>query len=406
MIGAMALADVLPEEAFADPALPDRWATLGGVPEAIVRPGSTEEVSSVMSWASAEGVGVVAAGTGQRLGRATMSGRFIVVTSDRLTGIEIYEPADVTFTAKSGTSVAELARELRANRQWMPFDPADFLSRTLGGFVASGESGPLWMGYGELRNHVLGMTVVTGDGRVLKLGGRVVKNVAGFDLLKPMVGSRGTLAVITSVCMRAFPQPATDRVLFARAPGLAELVPAALAIVTAPVMPVSCVLCCGDSAYGEGAALVMRLHGAEATVDADLRTLEAHAGVTFDALDGAPDSGGTIRDAATPTVLTVSLLPSRLAEAVAALGPLGRGLVAIDCYAAQIRIGLAGLDVEEIRRLRDAIERLGGALAIDRAPEGVDPAGLVSEPSPVEVELTSRLEGVFDPKGVLWRGRS
>ena len=406
MTGAAALAGLLPGEALAVPENGDRWATLGGVPEAVVRPGSTDEVSSVMSWASEEGVGVVPAGTGQRLGRGTMSGRFIVLTSDRLSGIEIYEPADVTFTAKSGTSVGDLDRELRVNRQWMPFDPPDFRDRTLGGLVAAGESGPLWMGYGELRNHVLGMTVVTGDGRVLELGGRVVKNVAGFDLLKPLVGSRGSLAVITSVCMRAFPEPATDRVLVLRAPGLAELVPAALAIGTAPVMPVSSVLCMGESASGDGAALVIRLQGAEATVAADRKTLEAYAGVTFDAVDGVPASDGTSHWAEPTTVLTISLLPSRLPEAVGALGSLGRTRVSIDCYAARIRIGLPGFDVEEIRRLRDAIERFGGALAIDRAPARADLAGLVSEPSSHEAELASRLERVFDPEEVLWRGRT
>ena len=206
MTAAGALAGVLSGDAFAAPANDERWATLGGVPEAIVSPESTGEVSSVMSWASAEGVGVVPAGSGRRLGPRTLSGRFIVLTTDRITGIEIYEPADVTFTARAGTPVRAVDRELRVNGQWLPFDPPDILDRTLGGVVASGESGPLWMGYGEMRNHVLGMTVVTGDGRVLALGGRVVKNVAGFDLLKPMVGCVGRLAVITSVCMRAFPE--------------------------------------------------------------------------------------------------------------------------------------------------------------------------------------------------------
>jgi hypothetical protein len=206
--------------------------------------------------------------------------------------------------------------------------------------------------------------------------------------------------------MRAFPEPATDRVLILRAPGLAELVPAALAIGTASVMPVSLVLCLGESAYGGGAALVIRLQGAEATVAADRKTFEACAGVTFDAVDGVPASDGTSQEADPTTVLTMSLLPSRLPEAVGALGALGGTRVSIDCYAAQIRIGLPDFDVEDIRGLRDAIERLGGALSIDRAPASADLAGLVSEPSSHEAELASRLERVFDPKGVLWRGRA
>ena len=401
MTATAALARVLSGDAFAAPENDDRWATLVGVPEAIVSPESPDQVSSVMSWASAEGVGVVPAGSGRRLGPRTMSGRFIVLTTDRLNGIEIYEPADVTFTAKAGTPVRAVDRELRSNGQWLPLDPPEVLDRTLGGVVASGESGPLWMGYGELRNHVLGMTVVTGDGRVLALGGRVVKNVAGFDLLKPMVGCVGRLAVITCVCMRAFPEPATDRILIARAGELAELVPTALAVGTAPIVPVSSVLSMGESASGDAAALVVRLHGAGATVEADQKTLEAHAGVTFELLgDGAAFVGP---GDATPTLLTMSVLPSRLGAAVAALGPLGATYVSIDSYAARMRIGLPGFDAGAVRGLRDVSERLGGALSIDRAPAGVDLANFASEPSPDEIELSSRLERVFDPVGVLWR---
>ena len=140
-----------------------------------------------------------------------------MISTARLNGIEIYEPADLTLTARSGTSLVDIAAELRSHSQWLPFDPPRLLDRTLGGFVATGQSGPLWMGYGELRNHVLGMTIVSGDGRLLKLGGRVMKNVAGFDLLKPIVGSHGRFGVITSVSIRAFPVPAVERVLVLRA---------------------------------------------------------------------------------------------------------------------------------------------------------------------------------------------
>ena len=200
MTVATALTDVLPSEALADDGAPEPWPQLGSAPEAMVRPESTEEVAAVLAWASEQRVGVVPIGSGSRLEVRRMEGRFVVLSTSRLTGVDIYEPADLTFTAKAGTRLDGLNEELRAHAQWIPFDPPRVLDRTLGGLVAMGESGPLAMGYGELRNHVLGMTVVCGDGRTLRLGGRVVKNVAGFDLLKPMVGSRGRLAVITSVC--------------------------------------------------------------------------------------------------------------------------------------------------------------------------------------------------------------
>src|SRR5680860_1056589 len=105
-----------------------------------------------------------------------------MLSTARMSGVEIYEPADLTLTAGAGTPLRELAEALAPHDQWLPFDPPDADGRTLGGLVAAGLSGPLAAGYGPLRNHVLGATVVCGDGRVLRLGGRVVKNVAGFDL--------------------------------------------------------------------------------------------------------------------------------------------------------------------------------------------------------------------------------
>jgi glycolate oxidase FAD binding subunit len=405
---ASALSDVVPGEALAEPD-EDRWASLGARPEAVVSPADEAEAAAVMAWASREGLGVVPAGSGRRFGPRRMGVPYVVLTSERLCGLEIYEPADVTFTAWAGTPVRDLASELGSNRQWLPFDPPDVSERTVAGLVADGASGPLWMGYGAIRNHVLGMTVVTGDGRVLRLGGRVVKNVAGFDVLKLIVGGRGRLGFITSVCMRAFPVPPAERVLTLEAPTVAELVPAALAVGTAPALPVSCVVWAG-AAGGGGARLSVRLHGAEATVEADRRTLEAHVGVEFFVSEGrgwggdtGPSPGQPATSIAPETVLAVSVLPSRLPEAVTAVEPLHPIALSIDTYAARMHIALAGAPAEGIMALRDRVESLGGALAVERAPPGEAPVGWASRPSDAERELEHGLTRAFDPEGVLWR---
>jgi FAD/FMN-containing dehydrogenase len=417
---------MLPREAIAVGEADAGWAALGHEPEAVVRPGSADEVASVMAWASAEGVGVVPAGSGRRLRPRTVDGPFVVLTTERLFGIEIYEPADLTLTAGAGTTVRDIDERLRPNRQWLPFDPPDVLDRTLGGLVAMGDSGPLWTGYGALRNHVLGMTVVTGDARILRLGGRVVKNVAGFDLLKPMVGSRGRLAVITSVCLRAFPLPTVDRALVLRAPRAAELVPAALAVGTAPVLPASSVLHVdyppgGAGAGGSsGATLTVRLHGVEATVEADRATLEARVGRAFevgdavdagtrsgvaDATGGATATGGgtTATGNAEGATLVASFLPSRLADAVAAIERSGARSTVVDTYAASARVDFTETDAGRLDALRSAIEGIGGALRVERAGAGAGDgaAALAGQHSPSGLE--SRLLDVFDPKGVLWR---
>jgi len=406
MTVAPSLTDVLPSEALGEVGTPVPWPLLGSAPEAVVHPESTEEVAALLSWASAQRVGVVPIGSGSGLAVRRMEGRFVVLSTNRLTGIEIYEPADLTFTAKAGTRLDGLSAELRAHGQWMPFDPPRVPDRTLGGLVAMGESGPLWMGYGELRNHVLGMTVVCGDGRTLRLGGRVVKNVAGFDLLKPMVGSRGGLAVITSVCLRVFPTPATDRVLVLRAERPEALAAVARSVGTAPLMPVSSVLFAPAQALDAGAALVVRLHGAEATVEADQATLERHLGVVFERADDGPAVLAAARDHALDgsVVLVISLLPSRLADGLAAVCELSPDVaIAVDTYSGIIRVTLGEVDVAGLSRLRAAVEALDGALSVRASATGVDLTGSESALTPEQAELTARLERVFDPEGVLWR---
>jgi glycolate oxidase FAD binding subunit len=383
------------------------WPGLHATPEAVVHPTTTEEVAATMRLASAHGVGVAVVASGARLRAFDQVERpFLVLCTDRLSGMEIYEPADLTLTAKAGTPVAALAKELHASRQWLPYDPPHADERSIGGLVATGESGPLWMGYGELRNHVLGMTLVTGDGRTLELGGRVVKNVAGFDLVKPVVGARGRLGVVTSVCLRAFPEPAFERVLVLGASSASALLPAALAIGTAPVMPVSCVLVSGLRADA-GALLLVRLHGAQTTVEADRRTLERHAGVDFEL---APDAGALLaaaRDHAAEgdLELGISVLPSKLPDAFAALGELldERPLHA-DTYRGSIRVSARADDAPRVARLRARVEALGGTLGV-RGAGGIDTEGLASSVPAPAASLTKSLEQVFDPKGVLWPSR-
>jgi glycolate oxidase FAD binding subunit len=403
----MSLADVLPAEALADGGATGALGALAAAAEAVARPESTEEVADTLRWATAEGVGVLPVGSGERVRHGAPPGRFVVLSTDRLTGFEIYEPADVTFTARAGTRLADVNATLGAHRQWLPFDPPHVERRTLGGLVATGESGPVGTGYGELRNHVLGATVVCGDGRVIRLGGRVVKNVAGFDLLRPVVGSRGRLGVITSLCLRAFPIPAVDRVLLYRADGVAGLADVARAVRTAPILPASSYV--WAPVEGGGAALLVRLHGAAQTVDAEQASLERHAGVRFEAPTDAASLLEAARDHATEgaTVVGLSLLPSRLFDGVAAASRrLGSVAIAADAYLGSARVAVAEVEPGAVESLRGDVEALGGALAVV-APRATPEVGsLGSRPTPEELDLAAKLEHVFDPSGVLWPCRA
>ena len=280
MMSLSALRDVVSAEALVDSegsAAPDLEP--GAYP--LVSPGSTEELVSLVAWAAHEDVGLLPVGIRGASAPPADIRPFLRVSVRRLAAIEIYEAADLTITLGAGAEVGRLESHLAEENQWLPLDPPHGAEGTVGGLLARGASGALWAGYGELRNHVLGMKVVTGDGRVLRLGGRVVKNVAGFDLLKPMIGSRGRLGIIVSTCLRVHPIPEADRVLVARGRRLEQLVELGLRVGTAPVMPASVVVV--DALGPDGsAALLVRLHGAEAAVDADQARLEAHLGTSLE----------------------------------------------------------------------------------------------------------------------------
>lgn len=419
MSAADALSSVLSPEALvtetgAEP-------TLGRPPEAVVRPGSTEEVATLMEWATREGVGVLPMASGRRVAGVGRDGRYVALVTERVAGIQEYEAADLTLTAGAGTRFSTIAEALAEHGQWAPFDPPHVSARSLGGLLATGDSGPLATGYGHLRNHALGATVVTGDGRVLRLGGKVVKNVAGFDVLKAVVGSRGTLAVITSATVRAFPAPQVDRALGLRADSVRDLLDVALEVGTAPILPASCVVVDGSPAYGRAATdgraatagraatdgrarLVVRLHGARETVDADQRSLEGHLGVELRTVD---EDASTVRDHAADhdIVVVASARPSRLGGLIEAVEALRPEAVFLDSYAGSLRAGLSDASPESLEDLRTRFEKEGGALSI--RSRRVDPAvgAASSRPTAGEERLVRRLRAAFDPGEVLWPTR-
>jgi glycolate oxidase FAD binding subunit len=402
-----ALEEKLPAEAVTAGADLASAMTFGPDPVSVLAPGSVEEVASIMRWATSEGVGVLPFCGGSRLPAVPEGRSYVALTTSRMSGVEVYEAADLTVTAGAGTPFTEVDGVLRENRQWAPFDPPRVEDRSLGGLIALGESGALWTGYGDLRNHVLGMTVVTGDGRILRLGGRVVKNVAGYDLIKPMVGSGGTLAVMTSVCLRAYPEPPAELVLALTAPTVTALTAAAIRVGTAPVMPVSSVLVDLDPTRDGSACLFLRLHGAPSTVAADRATLEAHVGESFAEVDGTSGLLREVRDrgADSPCVVEISANPSRLAELLGAAESLSPVGLLADSYGGRLRIGLPKTDPDALRRVSLEVESLGGALRVLRSEQPADTAGVGTSLSSDEEDLTDRLRVVFDPAAVMWPAR-
>ncbi|MFL5607042.1 MAG: FAD-binding oxidoreductase [Gemmatimonadaceae bacterium] len=161
--------------------------------------------------ASSTSLRIVGAGTWLDGGRPSDARERLELAA--LTGIVEYEPGDLTLTALAGTSLEELARVTAAEGQWLPLDPAGASGGTIGATVATASWGPLASAYGTPRDQVLGCELVSGTGDIVRAGGRVVKNVAGFDLVRLMTGAWGTLGALTEVTVRLRARPEVDRTL-------------------------------------------------------------------------------------------------------------------------------------------------------------------------------------------------
>ena len=186
----------------------DRAMTvIPGKPLAVVRPSSTAEVAAVVRIAAAHGVPIVARGAGSGLsgGAAAVDGG-ITLSTERMRAVSIDRSA-MTATVQPGALNAELKAAARAEGLWYPPDPSSFEISSIGGNLATNAGGLCCVKYGVTTDYVLGLEVVLADGRVVRLGGRTVKDVAGYDLKRLFVGSEGTLGIITEATLRLRPLP-------------------------------------------------------------------------------------------------------------------------------------------------------------------------------------------------------
>ncbi|HET9478491.1 MAG TPA: FAD-linked oxidase C-terminal domain-containing protein [Pyrinomonadaceae bacterium] len=232
-------------------------------------PSSTEELSEIVKRAAAERRTITPAGGKTLLSSPTTN---LVIDTTRLDRILEHEPADLIAIAQAGVTLTAFNQKLAENGQWLPLDPPDEGHATLGGVVATGLGGAQQFGYGRPRGSVIGMTVVLADGSVIKAGGRVVKNVAGYDLCKLFTGSYGTLGIITELIFKLRPRPAREATVVA-AGTIGELLSVGYAVVNVRLFPVAVELISTGSASRIGidveaksAALLIRFAGNEKAV--------------------------------------------------------------------------------------------------------------------------------------------
>ncbi len=210
----------------------------GYVPKAVVLPASVQEIQDVLRFASKKALSVIPTGAGTKLGIGNLPQKVdIVLATTRLNSVVEYEPADLTVTVEAGIRLATLQAELAQHRQFLPLDPPYSDRCTIGGIVSANTSGSLRLRHGTARNQVLGLRVVHANGSVVKSGGKVVKNVAGYDLNKLYIGAFGTLGIVTEVTLKLSPIPPREAILTAGFENVQDTVKTGLNIVGSQYLP-------------------------------------------------------------------------------------------------------------------------------------------------------------------------
>jgi len=336
-----------------------------------VRPAGREDVAELLREATAGGrtVRVVGGGTASRRGRPAPPPDLVLSTAG-LDRVLVHEPADLTVTVEAGADAAELQERLaRAGQSWAQAD--DRPGATVGGLLATAASGRRRLRHGALRDAVLEMVLCTGDGRLVRSGGRTVKGVAGYDLHRLAVGALGTLGVIVEVTLKLWPRPTASAWFGAR----------------------------GDTAAmaALGEDVRRRLHRPAAILLGPGRLDVELVGPAADVVapPGLVPSDGPDPPAA-PGRVEAGVPPTALPAFAAGLARLGLA------FQAQLGVGTCAVGVaapDEVAAVRGAAIALGGHAQVVDGPEALraDPWG----PPPPGVEVMRRLRDAFDPGHVL-----
>jgi glycolate dehydrogenase FAD-binding subunit len=341
----------------------------------LIHPHSKHDVVEALRNASSEGTRVLSVGGRTHMDRGNASEVDAELWTTMLNEVVAYEPAEMLAVIESGTRVLDLQATLGEGGQEWPVDAPP--GATVGGVIAVGVSSPRRLRVGHVRDTVVELELVTGDGRLVKSGARTVKNVSGYDLHRLATGSLGTLGVVVQVALKLRPLPKARRTIVTRHGGLElgarllDAIPLPAAVIAAPE------------------SVEVRLEGWPGEVEeqtaAARRVTEA-----FDLLDDGPFTWAVPES---PVVAEAAVPPSRIAELVDGAAGwsalLGVGLV---------RFELSGSD-GSLEGLRGRAAALGGIAPVIRGPGGLGDSAVAAQ------EVHRRLKAAFDPAGILAPGR-
>jgi glycolate oxidase FAD binding subunit len=391
--------------------------TVDGVASSfVVEPGSTEDISELMKLANDRNLAVAPRGGGTTMSLGNPPWELdLILSTARMNAVVEHVPGDQVVRVQSGIRFGDLQERLAGSDQMLGVDPPEVGNgATVGGIVATNSSGPRRYRYGTIRDLIIGITVVLADGTVAKAGGKVVKNVAGYDLSKLFTGSLGTLGVIAECNFRLHPRPETARTVAVELPDTASAGAASQAILHAQIVPSAVELLWTD----ETRLLTVLIEGIPSGVEAqaeatshilggfgEVRTLTDDDEVEPSSPPGAGDDEVAVKISAPPAELAGVLdstlgASSRLGVTPRITGHAGIGVT---------YVGLSGGDEEAragvVEELREIWLRRGGSVIVREAPPAFKERVEAWGPIGTRLDLTRRVKEKFDPRGILNPGR-
>lgn len=393
-------------------------------------PASAADVLAAVQWAVADEqpLEIVGHGSKRALGKPVQAAHTLDLS--RLTGVTLYEPEELVLSAKAGTPLAEIEAMLAAKNQELAFEPIDYGPLlggergrgTIGGVLAANLSGPRRLKAGAARDHILGVHAVSGRGEAFKSGGRVVKNVTGYDLSKGLAGSWGTLAVVTDLTFKVLPAAETETTLALRglldedaARAMALAMGSSAEVSGAAHLPYGVAARVAGGTLGNDAATLLRVEGFGPSVAArisHLKPLLAAAGpideinrdasrtIWRDVRDAVPFADGSQEP-----IWRISTPPSEGHAMVYALRKEVAAEAFYDWQGGLIWLKLDdGPEADLVRRLVST--HGGGHATLVRATPAIRATIPAFEPQAGALAaLSVRLKEQFDPKGILNPGR-
>jgi len=383
---------------------------LGVQPTLVLQPANEQEIAKVLKLANAAGLAVIPRGGGTKLGWSDLPTRAdLILSTARMNRVLEHPWADLTVSVEAVCTIAKLQETVAKHGQRLALDPLWPERATVGGVLSTNDSGAVRLRFGSLRDLVIGVTVALADGTLASSGGKVVKNVAGYDLPKLLTGAFGTLGVITRAIFRLHPAPKATRTISCVMADAAEAQRLVLAIQNSNLAHSALQVCCGAEMRPRVDVL---LEGIEAGVSAQSVQLKMLANEATqssgmnDVWNSRQELFSAIAAGDTFAVAKFVTLPADIGETVEMVARFAGPALRWSLVVQATGIGwlrMSGLPAElatAVRGMREQLEGKGGSLVLARRPAEMLPAGAWGTPGDA-IGLMKAVKHQFDPQNIL-----